>query len=423
MTAQRQDYLGEPVRYEEASRHDPLAKLQQALAAGERPLIWDEEHGWLPSLLEALEAPISTQVLVFSKTSFQNDLIGPERPRAIYFGDEAFIGWIPDAPLMEITAMDPVQGPTFYTVSQDRQDPKIRRLDQECLQCHASSRTRYWPGNLVRSVHPSESGRPILASGTFMTTQDSPLEERWGGWYVSGTHGKQRHMGNVVVADNAEESFVDREAGANITDLTPFFDTERYLSPHSDLVALMVFEHQAQMQNLLARASYQGRRAMDHQARMNEIFEEPDDYVSDTTKRRFQAAAKLVVDHLLFREEALLQGPIAGSSSFAEEFAARGKRDSQGRSLRQLDLTRRLFRFPCSYLIDSDAFRNLPKPVLDLIWADLEAILHHRKVDRDFPNLQPADRKAILEILRETVPEAAERLSPPEPTSPEPDGS
>lgn len=399
---ERTDYLGDPVNYEAETRSDPVARLMQGLARGERELAWDEDRGWLPALLEELGVRASTQVLVFSKTSFQDRLISPSTPRAIYFNDEVSLAWIPGAPIMELTGIDPLQGPTFYSVHQERAAPRFERRDDECLQCHSSSRTRNWPGNLVRSVHPDEKGFPILRSGSFSTTQASPLAERWGGWYVTGTHGEQRHLGNAVVAAEGEDELVDASTGANVTDLSAYFDVGRYLTPHSDLVALMILEHQAQMQNLIARASYKGRIAEHYQRSMNEAFGDPADHVSDSTRRRFTEAAREVVDHLLFRDEIALTAPVAGTSGFAAEFSAAGLRDSDGRSLRDLDLERRLFRYPCSYLIHSPAIDELPAPVRDVFWHELWEILHGRDVGRDFSHLTRDDRTAILEILRET---------------------
>jgi hypothetical protein len=399
---ERTDYLGDPVNYGAEARRDPVARLMQDLASGERELRWDPERGWLPALLETLGVSDATQVLVFSKTSFQDRLISPTTPRAIYFNDEVALAWIPGAPIMELTGIDPLQGPTFYSLDQESAAPRFTRRDDECLQCHSSSRTRDWPGNLVRSVHPDEKGFPILRSGTFVTTQASPLTERWGGWYVTGTHGEQRHMGNAMVRAGEDGEMIDVSTGANVVDLSPYLDVERYLTPHSDIVALLVLEHQAQMQNLIARASYKGRLADHHQRTMNEAFDEPADNVSDSTRRRYTAAAQDVVDHLLFRDEIALTDAVAGTSAFAREFSAAGRRDSRGRSLRNLDLDRRLFRYPCSYLVYSQAFDELPAPVLDVVWRELWNILHGRDVGRELPGLTQDDRTAILEILLET---------------------
>jgi len=402
---QRSEFVGAPLHYEEPRTTDPVARLTQRLENDEWTATWDPEKGWLPAMFDSLEIPRSSQVLVFSKTSFQNQLISPARPRAIYFADDVYVAWIPGAPFVEVTSIDPVQGPTFYTLDQRNSErPVFTREDNECLQCHASPRTRGWPGNLVRSVHPDEKGLPILRSGTHLTTQASPLAERWGGWYVTGTHGDQRHMGNAFAVEGKGGEQVDVSKGANVTDLSERFDVGRYVSPHSDIVALMVMEHQAQMQNLIARASYQGRITQSYHADMIESLGESAEHMSSSIQRRYERAAEDVVDHLLFRGEVALTAPIVGTSSFTEDFTSAGTRDSKGRSLRDLNLETRLFQYPCSYLIDSPAFRSLPEPVLAAIWRQLDEILNGEPGSRDFEHLSPIDRAAIREILVETVP-------------------
>lgn len=394
-------YLGAPIHYEDDRRSDAVARLEGALAEGAVTPAFDAQRGWLPALLAAFDIPLESQVLVFSKTSLQADRISPATPRALYFGDEVVVGWIPGSPIMEVTALDPTQGPTFYALPQSGERPAFERRDDSCLACHASPRTAGWPGHVIRSVHPDSRGFPILRAGTYRTTQASPLEERWGGWYVTGSHGDQRHMGNVTVAGASEQ--VDRDAGANVLDLTGRFDLSRYPSPHSDIVALMVLEHQCEMQNLIARASYETRRALDYQRVLNGALGEPAEHVSESTTRRLQRAAEDLVDHLLFKGEAPLSGPIRGTSGFAEAFMARGVRDRAGRSLRDLDLERRLMRWPCSYLVHSAAFRALPAALRSAVWSDLGAILRGDASARVMPHLSEADRFAIREHLTETV--------------------
>ncbi len=402
---QGSDFVGEPLHYETPRSSDPVARLTQRLASGDWKATWDPEKGWLPAMFDSLEIPRSSQVLVFSKTSFQNRLISPARPRAIYFADDVYVAWIPGAPLVEVTSIDPVQGPTFYTLDQRNSErPVFTRSDAECLQCHASPRTRGWPGNLVRSVHADEDGLPILRAGTHLTTQASPLEERWGGWYVTGTHGDQRHMGNAFAVEGEGSEQVDVSRGANVTDLSERFDVGRYVTPHSDIVALMVLEHQAQMQNLFARASYKGRITQAYEADMKESLGGLDEFMKASIQRRYEYAADGMVEHLLFRGEAVLTDPIVGTSSFAEDFTNAGTRDSKGRSLRDLDLETRLFRYPCSYLIDSPAFRSLPEPVLAAVWRQLDDVLSGRPTKKSFEHLTPRDRAAIRELLLETVP-------------------
>ncbi|MEZ6014428.1 MAG: hypothetical protein R3F49_04890 [Planctomycetota bacterium] len=394
-------YIGAPIHYEADTRADAVARLTASVRAGSFRGTWDERHGWLPAALAAFDIPVESQVLVFSKTSLQADRISPTTPRAIYFNDEVVVAWIYGSPVMEVTALDPVQGPTFYALPQTPDALTLERRDDSCLTCHASPRTQGWPGHVIRSVHPDARGFPILRAGTYRTTDSSPLEERWGGWYVTGTHGAQRHMGNTTVANDAER--VDLDAGANVTDLAQFLDLARYPSPHSDIVALLVLEHQCEMQNVLARGSYETRRALDYQHVLNEALKEPEGHVSDSTRRRIERAAEDIVDRLLFKDAAPLQAPVQGTSRFAEVFQARGKRDAGGRSLRDLELQRRLFRVPCSYMIESAAFAALPPELLEVIWRDLGAILHGREGARPAPQLDAEDRRAILEVLRSTL--------------------
>jgi hypothetical protein len=304
---------------------------------------------------------------------------------------------------MEISAVDPEKGANFYTLSQQPAErPRFVRQTYECLQCHSSSLSRGVPGHIVRSVYPAPDGRPILRAGTFRTDHTSPLRERWGGWYVTGTHGAQRHMGNAVLGASEEPEDFDFERGANVADLRHEFETSSYLTPHSDIVALMVLEHQAQMHNLITQASFLTRIALEQEQVMNEALGRPAGPRTEPTRRRIRAAAEPLVGYLLFAGEASLTAPITGTSGFAEAFAARGPRDQRGRSLREFDLTRRLFRFPLSYIIYSEAFDALPPTVLEDVYGQLWAVLSGEDTRPDFAHLSAADRRAILEILRDT---------------------
>lgn len=274
------------------------------------------------------------------------------------------------------------------------------------MTCHASSRTQDVPGYLVRSVFSDSSGYPKFGSGTYLTDHTSDFRERWGGWYVTGTHGEMRHMGNQVCEkDTNDDEQMDLDAGANVTSLDGKFQTERYLTPHSDLVALMVMEHQSQMHNALTAANFETRRAVFQSQEMNTLLERPVDFLSDSAQRRIQAAADNVVEHLLFCNEFRLTSPVSGTSEFVQEFQAKGKRDSKGRSLRDFDLQTRLFRYPCSYLIDSQAFDALPESVRLCVIAQLIEVLEGRDKSERFAHLDAKTRAEILEILRETKPE------------------
>jgi hypothetical protein len=397
----------EPIGYLTAPVHDPVAQLQERIHAGKAALRHDDRQGYLRSVLERLGVPVSSQVLVFSKTSFQRSRISPESPRAIYFNDDVYVGFVQGGEVLEFSAVDPDLGATFYLLEQEQAKspaPTFLRQTHDCLQCHASGKTLDVPGHMVRSVYPEDTGQPAFNAGTFSTSHESPLNERWGGWYVTGTHGKQTHMGNVVVTDRSHPEQLDTRAGANLRDLSKKLDSSAYLSASSDIVALLVLEHQVKMHNLITLANYQTRIALHYSRAINKALGEPEDQISETTARRFQGPAEDLLKYLLFVDEAELHEPVQGTTTFAKDFAARGPRDHRGRSLRDLNLKTRLLGYPCSYLIYSRAFDALPGPVKDHIYRRLFDILTEKDQSPAFARRTPAERTAILEILRETKP-------------------
>ncbi len=402
-TAQRASFEKEPINYQTAPVSDPVAKLIERLKANESKLEFDQQHGYLKSILKELEVPISSQVLVFSKTSLQVHKITPERPRAIYFNDDVYVGWCQGGDVIELGSTDPTQGAIFYAIKQEPQSrPEILRDQGQCIVCHASSRTQDVPGYLVRSVYPNRAGHPEFARGTYLTDQTSPFEKRWGGWYVTGTHGDMKHMGNTIFDDPTKDTL---ESGANRKSLAGLVSTKPYLSEHSDLVALMVLEHQTQMHNAITYANFETRRALHQSETMNEILDRAPGFVSESAERRIESAAERVVEQLLMCDEFQLTSAVQGTSGYAQQFEAAGRRDGQGRSLRQLDLQTRLFRYPCSYLIYSDSFAGLPDEVRTRVVAKLVEILGGRKSSDKYAHLAAEDRKAILEILRQTHPD------------------
>jgi hypothetical protein len=164
----------------------------------------------------------------------------------------------------------------------------------------------------------------------------------------------------------------------------------------------MVLEHQAEAQNLLARASIQTRLALPQQAMLNKELGEAPDYQSETTVRRIRSIGDPLVRYLLFSEEAKLTDKIQGTSTFAADFAKKGSRDKTGRSLREFDLERRLFKYPCSYLIYSEAFEQLPKAMKGFVYQQMHDVLTDRHYGGGFGHLSADDRRAILEIWRDT---------------------
>ncbi len=382
---------------------DPVARLQRRIDRGEVRLRWDDVHGYLPSALKHLGVPVSSQMLVFSKTSFQLQRITPQTPRAVYFSDDVYVGWVQDGDVVEISSVDPRKGGIFYTLDQTPAGkPKFIRRD-ECLQCHASPKTQGVPGHMLRSVYTATDGYPVFQAGGFVTNHASPMKERWGGWYVSGTHANDVHMGNTFLREKNPEA-MDLTQGANVVDLAKIVDVRPYLTPHSDIVALMVLEHQAHLHNLITRANYEARIALEVQASMDKALGRSGEW-TDSTRRRVFGPAEAMVQYLLFSDEVPLKGKVRGTSEFTRDFSKQGPHDRKGRSLRDLDLEKRLFRYPASFLIYSDAFDQLPAAVKEHAYRRLYEVLSGEDASKTFAHLSAADRQAIREILLDTKPE------------------
>jgi hypothetical protein len=392
------------IRYRSPEARDPVARLQPRIDQGEVKLSFNPRHGYLDAVLRALNVPVSSQVLVFSKTSFQAAHISPQAPRALYFNDDVYVGWVQGGDVVEVASVDPEKGGIFYTLAQQNASrPKFARRD-DCLQCHAAPPTLGVPGFFLRSVYPGPDGTPLLQAGSFDTTDHSPMNERWGGWYVSGVHGKQLHMGNVVAKDPANPEQLDRVAGADVTDLRKLLDVTPYLTPHSDIVALMVLEHQVRLHDLITRVNYETRIVESEQQVLARQYGETFGVWSESARRRVNRPVEVLLQDMLFTGEALLTDPVKGTSNFQAEFEQRGPKDHLGRSLRQFDLRRRLFRYPCSFLIYSEAFDSLPKVAKDRLYRRLWEVLTGRDGSPAFAALSSADRQAIFEILLETKP-------------------
>jgi hypothetical protein len=361
---------------------------------------------WLRHTLHTLDVPAESQVLVFSKTSLQRRIIHPGNPRAIYFSDDAYVGWVPGG-LMEIAVSDPAIGIAFYRLEHtlNRDSARITR-DPECLSCHAGPLTGQWPGLMIRSVFPDRRGEPFTAAGSFLISHDSPFTNRWGGWYVTGQHGNARHLGNTFAQSSNGIVTLDRDHGANQSDLSSFFTTERYPVPDSDLVALMILEHQVEMHNRLIRATLRTRRWLHYQENLRkELGQPPLAEPSGSAKVVIDAESARILEYLLFCDEITLPTPgIKGNSAFPAAFTRNRIPDAQNRSLKDLDLQTRLFTHRCSYMIYSQAFDNLPTPLTTSIYRQLRQILESDVPPPRFAHLTQPERLAIRDILLATKP-------------------
>ncbi len=411
-------YSDAPINYRSQDLSDPVATLQKQIDEGKVSLTFDPDHGYLKSVLALLKVPVDSQTLVFSKTSFQYPKISPDHPRALYYNDDVYVGSVHQGNAIEIVSFDPKQGAIFYLLDERKVDkPAFQRAELDCTQCHIAAGTRGVPGVLLRSVFPTAAGTLTPRAPSYITDQESPWNQRWGGWYVSGELAKLS-MGNSAVT-NLPAPDAPRVPGAtpSLDPLGQVFDAAAYLAPGSDQVALLVLTHQAQMHNLITLTNYQTRLALyalaktmtpgATQAAFNGDASTLD-ALPDATRRQIQKPADQLVRYLLFANETPLGGlnarQVIASSAFAREFAARGVRDSKGRSLRDFDLHDRIFKYPLSYLIYNAAFDTLPEPAKGYVYHRLLQVLTGQDQSPDFAGLSPQDRQAILAIVLETKP-------------------
>jgi len=379
-------YRQPPVDYFGDELDDPVSKLSQKLDKGELRLEFEAGTGYLRSLLAVLDVPVSSQMLVFGKNSVNARIISPENPRALYFNDQVYVGFVPGAPFLEITGVDSRKGAVFYTLSQKRSEPLADEpskpalvtltREESCLLCHASANSLNVPGHLARSFITDTQGNP--GRGYSKINHDAPYGNRWGGWYVTGDFDGLPHLGNLSTAADLLEHDRHRDGPGRSVNLATRIDASKYLAAHSDIVALLVHDHQTHMHNLLTRIYYEQQ------------YETTD------------SSVERLLRYMLFVDEPALENPVLGSSGFESWFMKQGPHDKRGRSLRQFDLEARLFKYRCSYLIYSPAFDMLPIPAEKIVYRRLWEILTAAAPPPPFDKLPASERTAILEILRET---------------------
>lgn len=398
----------EPISYSTTHPKDRVQAIERSLASGELRLEGDD-RSILRQLLARLEIPEQSQLLVFSRTSFQNDLIRPEHPRALYFGDDAYVGWVPGG-LMEVAVLAPTLGPVFYSFDPHAlKTPKNRFIrDDDCLRCHGGTFIRDIPAILARSVYTDLRGHPILAFGSELVGDTTPLELRWGGWYVTGRAGDVRHRGNLSITGETLPTKSQLDQAANRTNLDGFFNSAGYLSTTSDIVALLVFEHQLTMHNTLTQADQHCRWMMHYQEGLQRSFKEKitDIPVYESVVHAFDHSAERILDALLFKDEAPFPASgIQGGMEFVQAFSKQGPTNAvdQDVSLRTLDLKRRLFRWRCSYVITTSAFESIQPHLRNQVLKRLGHILQEPDSEPRYAYLEPDERSKILSILKTTL--------------------
>lgn len=424
-SVQRYDSEYPQIGYSDKPTHNAIARLQQRLDNGEVKLEWRQPRGYLDSMLAALKIDRSSQSLVFSKTSLQIAYISEKTPRAIYFNDETYVAWIENAPTLEMMAVDSVMGPVFYTL--DNRNPAAAvKLDREtlrCLNCHDSFSLSGGgvPHFLMVSTNAGVEGDRAQRSASIDTTDATPMKSRWGGWYVTGHDGNQPHLGNIIIRSQQDLDNIEALRKPDIDSLKGLFDTRPYLTDKSDVVALVVLAHQVTVHNLITRANYKTRRFVGHEI---DPARNPNPTWSDFTPK-MQKVVKTILEPLvrglLNADAAPFEAPMVGNSGYDVWFQRQGPKDPRGRSLRDLDLKTRVFKYPLSYLIYSDGFNGLPDYAKQYVYRRIAEVLRGQDQSPAFAKLSATDRQAILEILNATdvaFARVAAATQPPSPSSP-----
>ena len=378
-----------PHLYRQRTPKDRFARFKTELEAGRVPLERESEKAFLLSLLKALDVPASSQMLVFSTTSLQLSLISPRQPRALYFSEDLYVGYVAGGRL-EIVSLDPELGGIFYIfdIPKDDRAPRVERSER-CMNCHAGDDTGRVPGLVVKSVIPGPSGGSLTAYRLEQTGHGIPFEQRFGGWYVTGWPGFTNHHGNVTGRLSAE--------GLRTFPVEPgqLFDWARYPVATSDVLAQLLHEHQAGFVNRVVAASYRARSL---------LHASGDGGLGQSAVAELEEQARGIARYVLFAEEVPLPaGGVEGDATFRADFLRGRRATAGGVSLKDFDLRTRLFQHRCSYMIYSAVFEGLPPALKQRVYEHLRRALAVEKPEADYAYLPAAEKQAIRSILKETL--------------------
>jgi hypothetical protein len=424
--ATRYDQEYPVIQYSGPATQNRVWRLQQKLNSGAVKLEWEPRGGYLRSLLKALEVDVGSQTMVFSKTSLQTTKISEQAPRALYYNDDTYVGYVQHSDLLELAAVDAQAGIVFFGLCNSQEHaPVMEREGGRCLTCHDTY--SMMGGGVPRVLAMSAPVDVPEDTRTYSSATEvddrTPISQRWGGWYVSGWYlpgkkGPVDHFGNLPLRSESGSNPADnrqlialKSTRDNRGNLKGYFDTDAYLSDKSDVGALLVLEHQVHVQNLITRVNFKVRTIMSREAEKAVEAPRSWDAVNAQDKAAIKAIIEPLVRALFMAEMVSLDGEVVSNSGFGDKFPKMGPHDSQGRSLRDLQLDGRLFRHPLSYMIYSESFETLPQYVHDYIDGRIVEVLRGTDTTGLSAKLSAADRTAISQILSETRPRYAKLLA------------
>lgn len=382
------DWDQPPHSYFERTPADRFTRLKGRLESGELALERGNEKAFLRGLLEALDVPVSSQMLVFSTTSLQLSLISPSNPRALYFNEDVYVGFIPGGKI-EVVSLDPELGAVFHILDIPRAGASVR-VDRStrCMNCHAGEETGFVPGLTIKSVLPGPGGGSLNAFRRDQTGHGIPLSERFGGWYLTGGPAFTNHWGNKLGIPSGGSTAIQ------VVGPGERFDWNRYLTSTSDLLPQLLHEHQAGFVNRVVEILYRVRtwRHTDGETLTAEHRAELDQQ------------ARALVRYLLFADEVPLPpGGVGGAEAYREDFR-RNRREVEGQSLKDFELGTRLFRNRCSYMVYSPLFLGLPPEARGRVLEVLGRALAEEAGDPAGEHLPVEEKRRVRRILRGTLP-------------------
>ena len=372
-----------PHNYRERTPRDRFTRLKDDFESGKIETDRSSEKAFVLSVLRALDIPASSQMLVFSTTSLQLSLISPSNPRALYFNEDVYLGYVPGGRI-EIVSLDPELGGIFYIFDIPRDSRALRiERSERCMNCHAGEDTGNVPGLVIKSVVPGPAGGSLTAYRIERTGHGIPFEDRFGGWHVTGRHGISNHWGNLTGRMKAGElTKIANPPGER-------FDFARYPAGTSDILPQLLHEHQAGFVNRVVEASYRARTAL-HAGKE----------LTPAQSAELEEQARVVTRYLLFADEAPLPpGGVEGDADYRTDFL-RTRRAAGGVSLKDFDLRTRLFKHRCSYMIYSPVFAGLPGEMKQRIYRRLGEALGG---NAEYAYLPAAEKRAIRDILKATL--------------------
>ncbi len=370
---------------------DRFAGVLKKIQEGALQLDTRDDKAFLRSLMAALDIPISSQILVFSASSLQSEIINPRNPRALYFNEDTYLGFVPGGKV-EVISMDPTHAAMFYIFDRllpGGPVPTIAR-SQKCFNCHAGSATRRVPGLIAESLLPMASGASLETYRRDEQGHQIPLDQRFGGWHLTGGHHLNPTHANLMGVTTGAGKFdkVPAEPGQ-------MWDLDRHLLPTSDILPHLVHEHQLGFENRVFHAAYTVR-----QLRGGERGPLP-----TSAKAELEKLADELARYILFTDEAKLpSGGIEGDATFMSDFARNRRATHTGLALKDFDLKTRLFKHRASYMLYTESWQKLPTELMDRVYYKMAEGLREQNASAIGAHLPPSEKRAIRTILKETLP-------------------